>query len=251
MGTPAFNTRVLAYAAIGFAIVSLAACGEAGPTAPARHAGSLRAPVVAVRPSFDISGLPVELLAAGDTAYGTFTVSPSAQRTYMIGGTSGSHAITFPAGAICEPETSSYGPTEWDQPCTPATRDVRISVKAYRANGSARVDFSPALRFVPERTVTLYLNDAAAARTGLAGGLLRGTGSEAALASDVDADAWAAAAAFKRILYCTDAGLCVDESLGDATLETFYDADTQLLARRVKHFSGYTIAVGRGGEMVD
>src|SRR5687768_10882708 len=38
----------------------------------------------------------------------------------------GKSGVYFPPNSICEPATTSYGPTEWDKPCTPATRDIHI-----------------------------------------------------------------------------------------------------------------------------
>ena len=40
-------------------------------------------------------------------------------------------------------------------------------------------------------------------------------------------------------------GPCVDESLTDPSMRTFGDAVSGLLGRRIKHFSGYSVGVGR------
>ena len=136
----------------------------------------------------------------------------------------GSHKIVFGAGlkSICSLKGTSYGTTEWDKPCTPATNDVVITAKSwYDAYGHPQVDFYPALRFVPttdpSRMVRLYLKDKAEAAR-LVG---------------------------RQILYCPVlAGVrpnCVDESLTDPTVATVLDTNG-FLVRRIKHFSGYNVA---------
>jgi len=192
----------------------LAACGDVdAPTAPTLQPQSARLG----RPSFDLSGFNVPLTVENDTTYATFTVAPDQAETFVFDRHS---AIAFPAGGICDPSTSSYGPTEWDQPCEPAAGPVTVAVKKYVApNGHVSVEFQPALRFNPaSEGVVLYLEDV-----------------------DDGTPLW-----FKDILYCTDAGLCHDESLTDPSLETYNDPATGLLGRRIKHFSGYVVSVGFG-----
>jgi hypothetical protein len=56
---------------------------------------------------------------------------------------------------------------------------------------------------------------------------------------------------FKDIRHCPTADECVDESLNDPTLRTYYDADLGVLGRRVKHFSLYSMGMGFARVSVD
>src|SRR5437868_4642731 len=88
--------------------------------------------------------------AIGGTPVTSFTVPQTGGAAWAL--VAGQHRLIFGdgVGSICDPATSSYGPTEWDKPCTPATRPITITAKVWRtALGRVQVDFSPALRFVP------------------------------------------------------------------------------------------------------
>ena len=152
--------------------------------------------------------------SGSDTSITTFTVKPSASGTYWIAGV---HKISIPAYAICSLK-SSYGPTEWDKSCTPESNSVVITAKSWKdGSGHSYIDFSPALRFSPDKTVTLYMKES------LLNKLLS-----------------------YRIDYCPS-GLsraCVNESLVDSTLKTLLDLLNSYVYRRIKHFSGYHVAVG-------
>jgi|SRR5919204_4735861 hypothetical protein len=183
---------------------SLAACVDAGVGPTVRQGPA------SVGVSLDATAY------VGDTAVTTFTVSPSIGATYVAGP---EELITFPAASICDPARSTYGPTEWDAPCAPATSPITITSKVWRDPlGHRRVDFSPALRFVPTadpaQWVTLSIRDELAALPGVV------------------------------ILYCASASTlaCLDESLTDLTLTTHADPTTGWVSRRIKHFSGYNVA---------
>ena len=128
----------------------------------------------------------------------------------------GDHVLNVPAGAICDPETSSYGSTEWDKPCTPMTGSIEITATMMRDNDNhPYLDFQPALRFDPTKQVMLFLrNGRAPEPTRLA------------------------------LNYCNNLGDCVDESVEDPSLSWFRIGATSYLGRRIKHFSGYYVAVG-------
>jgi len=156
-------------------------------------------------------------LTMTDTVRFTFVINPTvAQSVYLGAGNS----VRFPAGSVCEP-SSSYGASEWDNACTPATDPITVSASAWlEADGHPRVDFASHLRFVPSANplawVTLVFTDTAAA-------------------SDPTAS----------ILYCTTAySACVSELSGDATLVTVKNPTTGFVTRRIKHFSGYLIGTG-------
>ena len=123
--------------------------------------------------------------------------------------------LTFGANAICD-LSSSYGPSEWDQPCTPSAVPVTVTARGWRdADGHPRVDFQPHMRFNPDAApVFITLRDASRKA-----------------ASDL------------AILYCADGvPRCYDEAVLDPSLATFRNG--KRYSRRIKHFSGYNIASG-------
>ncbi|HEX5972524.1 MAG TPA: hypothetical protein VFY85_11395 [Gemmatimonadaceae bacterium] len=130
----------------------------------------------------------------------------------------GKHSLWLPANSICDPSTSSYGMGTWDQACSPLTTKITITAKVRSTiGGLPRIDFEPALRFNPKRTVYLTL-------------AVRGKQAKEAVAM--------------RILYCPTSAskYCVDEALTDPSLDTVLDRQLKLVYRRIKHFSGYLVA---------
>jgi hypothetical protein len=175
---------------------ALAACSDMS-VAPKEHSG------------------PSLLLGLGsDTTVTSFTVYPDQAGTYVVGGV---HQLKVPAGAICDLATSSYGVTEWDEPCDLESQPVTIVAKSWTdVLGHPQVDFSPSLRFSPNVTVTLYMKDKKAAES----------------------------AGLYQIDYCAVSSVCIDESLTDPSVATKDDLPNGFLYRRIKHFSGYNIAAG-------
>src|SRR5690349_7150414 len=140
----------------------------------------------------------------------------------------GPHAIYFPANAICDPSTSSYGPTEWDAPCTPATEPIRFHAEVRVVDGRSYVDFTPAVRFVPTNdpasSVWLYMKTSA-------------------LSTNPDS----AKAMLRRmsVLYSMQIGdVGVNEALADPSLRTYVWLDGGIAFRKIKHFSGYNVYDG-------
>jgi len=156
--------------------------------------------------------LAVKAPAGFDVAVGvtSFRYSPKRGVTQRLG----DHVLVIPAGGVCD-LSSSYGPGTWDDPCTPAAHSFIITATSYTdADGHPYIDFQPALRFVPSKETDLYLKDGK--RDG---------------------------STLLTINYCSLAG-CVDESLGDPSLATHRVGHSSILVRRIKHFSGYSIATG-------
>ena len=150
----------------------------------------------------------------GDTLTSSILVTPNQGGVFWVGS---EHVIAIEEGAICDPQKSSYGPTEWDAECVPMRRSITITARSwYDAGGHPRVRFSPDLRFVPTKTVTLYLADQAAV---------------------LDPS--------YKIFYCISNTDCVDESLTDPSLATQRDPNGRFLFRRIKHFSGFNVAADR------
>lgn len=151
-----------------------------------------------------------------------FTVDPSKNETFVY---MGEHKVVFPAGSICDPAVSSYGPTEWDMPCAPLTQPITVNADTMTVNGHPYLRFSPDLRFVPSSDskdwVMLYMKDP--------------------LAADP------AQAASLRMLWVAPDGSLVDETASDPTLATQVQGSSSLVYRRVKHFSGFFVAAGYSG----
>ena len=167
--------------------------------------GEAVAPTAAERPSATLG-------SAGYTT--TIQYDPRVASTFYLGG---QHKISFAANAVCDPQLSTYGVTEWDKPCTPLAAPVTITAVAYTDSlGRPHVDFSPSLRFVPGSDVVLYVRDKES-----------GSGSGAV------------------IQWCETPESCVTEPASLPAYETKQDAARGVYFRNIKHFSGYTITAGR------
>ena len=161
-------------------------------------------------------------LTRGDSASFEITIDPWRATVYELGG---GNVIAFPAGSVCDPEKSTYGPSEWDKPCVAARRPVRVRVKAWLdSDGHPSVDFHPNVRFVP---------------SALPAGWVNLTFADRRAAFDPAFD----------ILSCqTAVQECNVESARDTTLETRRNAVTGTVTRRIKHFSGYSVAASPRSE---
>ena len=127
----------------------------------------------------------------------------------------GNNVLNIPAGAICD-LSSSYGSTEWNKPCTALKGSVVITATVfYDSNDQPYIDFQPAMRFAPNKEVMLFFKSG----KNTTGNLL-------------------------VVKYCNNVGVCVDESLNDASLKPFRIGNSSILGRRVKHFSGYVVGSG-------
>jgi hypothetical protein len=156
----------------------------------------------------------------GDTTYTTFTYNPAAA---LEQGFANAHKLSMPAGAVCDPETSGYGADTWEAACAPLAQPITFTARSWTsASGRPRITFSPDVRFVPGKVVTLRLKDAQASQLGV--GVL----------------AW-----------CPAGGPCVDEAQGDASLATYFSRNDLFVFRRLKHFSGYTVVVDRSSDGFD
>ena len=166
------------------------------------------------------SGAPMLDLAHGNSGKASldFTVGEKGG-VFLVG----DHAVVIPAHGICNPATSSYGPTTWDAPCRPLASSLKIHAEVLSENGRTWVDFQPALRFVPSSNSNnwayIYM-------------FTPGARSHADLSKF-------------NILYSPHLGAAgIDESAHDATLRTYVDRDLRTSMRRIKHFSGYTASSG-------
>ena len=78
-------------------------------------------------------------------------------------------------------------------------------------DGEPYIDFQPAMRFAPNKEVTLFFKDPKSGAKNIA------------------------------INYCNNLGYCVDESLNDPSLKPFR-INKNIVGRRLGHFSGYVVA---------
>jgi hypothetical protein len=189
-------------------VAGLAACSD-GLTAPQNEAPAGE-PVN--------GGGSMQALTGWDTVRFSITIDPSRQTIYYLGA---GNSLVFPAHSLCDVNKSSYGAGEWDKPCTVATSPATVGVKAWLdSDGHTRVDFSMHVRFVPSNDPTHWVNL-------------------------TFADLQASLDPAFNIYYCQSInGSCVDEAKNDPTLATIHNTKTGKITRRIKHFSGYNVAVG-------
>jgi hypothetical protein len=138
--------------------------------------------------------------------------------------------LKVPAGAVCDPNAADtqtgYANKEWDAPCTPASGDVAVRATLKWQNGVLYADFQPALRFVPNKTVTI---------------------STLVLASQVqsqnsvgDREGW-------TIQYMPEIGAAgISDAESDPSLRTVVAGMSGKIFRRIKHFSGYGLFTSEG-----
>ncbi len=187
----------------------MTACSD-NATAPEARSSAVSTPVN--------GGGATQALVPGDTVRFSITINPQQDTYYYLGA---GNSLVFPAGSLCDPWKSTYGPGQWDAPCTPAYWPLTVNVTAWvDAAGHARVDFDKHIRFVP-------------------------TTNPAKMVVITFADLQASLDPFFNILYCpTSSSACVDEALTDPSLLTVRNPVTGKVTRRIKHFSGYNVAAG-------
>jgi hypothetical protein len=192
----------------------LAACGDS-TVAPRAVASDVTIP----------GGGATASLGGMDTIRFSFTIDPHRNTFYWLGL---GNSIVFPAGSLCDPATSTYGAGHWDDPCAIATSPLVVHAKAWLDHGNhPRIDFAEHIRFAPSndpaKWVVLTLTD------------YRG-----------------AIKPNSQIAYCPDVTSdCINEAATDPTVATYKDAVTGHLTRRIKHFSGYNVFAGRGGDDIE
>jgi hypothetical protein len=190
-------------------MVVIAGCQEnvASPSAKSSSAPAAMSLAPQDRPQLQLNG------GNSNNESTDFTVGPKGG-VFRIG----NHAVIFPAQSICEPATSGYGLSTWDDSCTPLRGSIRIHAETRTLNGHSWVDFSPSLRFVPSdnpaRWVWMYMYVPGASALG-----------------DLSQ---------VNILYApVIGGPAYDESLSDPTMRTYVGSG--IAVRRIKHFSGYAV----------
>src|SRR5207302_5929377 len=118
-----------------------------------------------------------------------------------------------------------YGPTEWDEPCTTLTDAITVTARFWVENGIAQSDFSPDIRFNPEKTVTLSTIISAV--------------------KDLDDNAFTRARFSIGYTRRVDAlRYFIDDAAADPRLATSIDFESGRVSRTIQHFSGYFVQWG-------
>jgi len=192
------------------AAVLIGACSK-DATAPSAAAPSR---AIEATSMFVPSASAKALIGVADGTY-SMTLDPTRDQSLYLG----PNHLSMPAYSICNLGISGYGAAYWDKSCVPQTVPLLLTVVIKNASSShPSINFFPSMRFNPTKNVQLFMY--------------------APNVSKYDAKNW-------LMLYCADSSSsnskCVDESADDAALVTYIDYTNNILFRRVKHFSGYSV----------
>lgn len=142
----------------------------------------------------------------------------------------GGFVLEYPAGAVCDPATSSYGPDFWTQPCETLRSDITVTATVWSDEGRTQFDISPDIRFDPTKVVTLsaHIKELKGER----------------VTSELEE--------LFAIWYSTKVGdnyVLIDETTQFPELATAFETKkgvaTGWVTRRIYHFSGYYVRSGR------
>lgn len=201
------------------AVAALAvACQDSTVVAPARNLNPLSATTSAHTPGGN----------QNRTQLGTLELSPNGGIYHV-----GDFDVVIPAGAVCNPATSKYGATHWDDDCAPLMNSITVQVVSTTSASGVSVDFQPDLRFRPN-----------------AGWVMIQTRAYGSLLSSNDVRQLSRKSSYFQnfaILYApSDGSSRINEVLttGDPSMVTHVDLKTGMVWRRVKHFSGYLVTAG-------
>lgn len=204
MFTPTKARSALRFTLLAGAVLLGACTSEVTAPKPAQHVNEAKS-------MFAPSAAAKALIGIADGTY-SVTIDPTINQQFNLG----PNYLSLPANSVCNLLTSGYGASYWDAACTPETNKLTLTViirNATSANPS--LDFSPAMRFNPATSVQLFIY--------------------APKVNPADGKKW-------MMKYCPDGSNCFDESATDASLASNIDYTNNVLFRRVKHFSGYTVA---------
>ncbi len=137
----------------------------------------------------------------------------------------GDFLLKWDANSVCDPATSGYGVGTWKLSCAAAPADIQMSVRIWKENGRTYADFSPDVRFSPDKNVTLT-----AKRPEIIGRSI----------------SWWMVAEYS--IYYThrvgDTRYYVDEAWTDWEQRTHFNTQTGVVWREIRHFSGFVIRTG-------
>lgn len=184
-----------------------AACSSDAPSAPVSPSADFAAAGPALARSSDAK--------AARSVTEVVTIDPTRSHVYRVG----HNWLYVPANVVCE-IGSTYGPTEWDTPCARQVDPVAVTITIGEdAKGNPTAHFSPDMRFAPSshpyRWVVLGLK-------------MRGK---------LDP------AGYGVLYQPTGSAVLIDEAATDPTLRAWRTGGN-VIARRLKHFSGYNVSLG-------
>jgi hypothetical protein len=143
----------------------------------------------------------------------------------------GLYYLDVPAQAVCDPNAKDsqdgYAAAAWDAPCTVSNSDIPVHVTLSVSHDRLYADFSPSLRFVPGKSVSLS--------TDLWAPVLQYYGSE---------EAWPD---YRKLglFFAPEGGAPpVLDAREDLSLRTQIDWISGRVSRRIKHFTGYNVTAG-------
>ena len=155
----------------------------------------------------------------------------------------GPHSVYFPPNSICDPAKSTYGPAEWDKPCTVIADSIEFHAEIQKSltTGKPAIRFWPDVRFAPDTTTGVGTVGSAISDNWVV--LYMYT--EEALYADTDEKVAALENKYRILWSPVPSQDGIDESLLDLSLKTRVLKSEGLIYRRVKHFSGYQVGSGR------
>jgi hypothetical protein len=219
--------RHLAAVSVGAALLGVVGCGDTA--APVRTIANA-----------DVPPYSAELARISDSYAGLGlstenVVIPAQRGSVRVGGL---FTISFPDRAVCDPETSSYGPGHWDESCVTLAEPLKVRATYGYRRGQIVVDFSPDIRFRPSAGSSDWVTIATDAYAPVL------TRDASFFARDPSA------LGILNILYApTPDAKLLNEAKGDASLVTHIDLRTGQVWRRIKHFSGYSVVSGEECEL--
>jgi hypothetical protein len=197
-------------------VVTALACGENG-LGPDRSGSSLK-PGGASRRVF-----PITAEVNAPEIY-RFDITPEGG-TITLGDR---FTLSFPANAVCDPTSSSYGVGHWDEACTATDRTISVTAKIWVSETRFMVDFSPSIRFTPASNVTIATDLLAPV-----------------LAGRLDLATIPGVLGKFEMQFSSDLGRSrFRDALDDPSVKTHIDLTTGRVWRRIKHFSGYVTTYG-------
>jgi hypothetical protein len=198
----------------GLALVGTACRDAVAPTRPETSSPSLR--------------------SLGDRSY-SYAVGPTEGQnaqtvTFDIlpqGGTVqiGEFSLEYEANSVCDPETSGYGPDTWTTGCSTLRTPITITAKFWTENGHSFAEYSPDIRFSPDKEVVLSVQ-----RPEI-------IGLDDKLSLQLTYGVW-----YTRVV--DGVRQFIDEGWTDLALYTHFDTETGVVRRKIRHFSGYVVHTG-------
>lgn len=226
--------RILALVLCGGIVVASSACGVDSLDKSTAPSSASKATTPERTSPFAPTAAQKALIGVTDGTY-RFTFDPKQDQVFSLG----PNRLEIPAWAVCKLGITNYGPAVWNAPCTPQTTPVQLTVTVRNAaSDHPSVDFQPAMRFSPQKVVQLFFYVPNVSQTDAQNWVITycpnaGSGSSSGIVSNSGSGSAVGTS-----------GGCVNEALTDPDLRTFVDYDSNVLFRRLKHFSRYQVDSG-------